>query len=162
MATLGIVEASIFFLHQYFEVDLTKEKIFADVHFTLFYVAIINAFMGCVAYALAMRVAERTWVKMEALDANHYLAIRTQFQLVKQELKKLEKSTRPEIYSTNHSLVSLIGPLLKSPAQILRLGQQSWVKGMLKEKYNELILQIKFHDLRVQFIEKNKLPSNFR
>ena len=192
-------------VNQYFEVNLEKERVFADVHFTLFFVAIINALIGCLIYFLAMRVAENTWVKMEALDTNHYIAIRQQYDQVRKQMKNIrydaavnaEKKNRKssdnssvstsslspgeiesESYPANQTptfsslssnskereknFVSTIGALLEKPANTLSFGQHNLLKGILQKKHDELLVQLRFHDLRVHFIETHDLPSNFR
>ena len=196
MSTLGIVEAAVFLLNQFFEVNLEKERIFADVHFTLFFVAIINAFMACIIYILAMIVAHQRWVKMETLDFNHYVAIRQEFDQVEAQLKSLKKRAKanidgnskndnrnsnhtysdsssfeqdwPQQNNTNNNtnkknpnLVSVIGTMMDNP-NVLRLGQHGTLLGILEKKYAGLLVQIRFHDMRVHFIETHSLPSNFR
>lgn len=192
MSTLGIVEAAVFLLNQFFEVNLEKERIFADVHFTLFFVAIINALMACIIYILAMIVAHQRWVKMETLDLEMYVAIRQEFDQVQAQLKALQKRAKANkdgnsnsnhttssdsssfeqdwsqqnnpnntTNNKNKNLVSVIGTIMENPTA-LRLGQHGTLIGILEKKYAGLLVQIRFHDMRVHFIETHSLPSNFR
>lgn len=200
MSTLGIVEATIFLLNQFFEVNLEKERIFADVHFTLFFVAIINALMACIIYILAMLVANERWVKMETLDFNHYVAIRRKFDQIESQLKAInererlfafgsgsgenanemakrtinkkaqklkshssteENSISDENDKDENTLETVIGKIMKNPSA-LKFGQYRTLKRVLERKYSNLLVQIKFHDMRVHFIEKHNLPSKFR
>ena len=171
MATLGIVEAAVFLIHQYFEVNLEKERIFADVHFTLFFVAIINALMGCIIYILAMQVAESRWVNMEALDTNHYVAIRAQFHQVQKQLRNLENPNNNNHHSTTTSMdkndefstnddTVVTNDRIVTLTQIL--GRNDMFKAVLRKKHTSLLVQLRFHDLRVHFIEKHNLPATFR
>lgn len=182
LATLGIVEATVFLIHQNFEVNLEKERIFADVHFTLFFVAIINALMGCITYILAMQVAESRWVKMEALDTNHYVAIRSQFHQVQKQMKKIESKNkrfrkynnnhqtpttddaRTDTFAANHEAPTNHEPSnLKQKVSLIEIwGAHDMFKGVLRKKYANLLVQLRFHDLRVHFIEKHSLPAKFR
>ena len=178
MSTLGIVEATIFLVNQFFEVNLEKERIFADVHFTLFFVAIINALMACIIYILSMKVAHERWVKMETLDFNHYVAIRQEFDQVEAQLKNLQKriefnrgdtdNDEPQDHhernisnNSSRSLVSVFGTLMERP-NALKLGQHGTFIALLERKYSDLLVQIRFHDMRVHFIEKHDLPKSFR
>lgn len=180
VSTLGIVEATIFLVNQFFEVNLEKERIFADVHFTLFFVAIINALMACIIYLLSMMVAHQRWVKMETLDFNHYVAIRQEFDQVEAQMKRLRRgvefnrtdtdtndSSTPQYHDDNRdagnggTLITNIGKMMDKP-NALKLGQHGTFIAILDRKYSELIVQIRFHDMRVHFIEKHNLPKNFR
>ncbi len=58
LSTLGIVEASVFILHEYYDgFILTTEAVFAQVHFTLFFVVIFNAVMSMLLFLSSKRVA---------------------------------------------------------------------------------------------------------
>ena len=156
VSTLGIVEATIFLVHQFFEVNLEKERIFADVHFTLFFVAIINALMACIIYILSMVVAHQRWVKMETLDFNHYVAIRQEFDQVEAQLKTLhkrmgkiirddtERDDLSDVSSSNEKtrkdgkFINVIGTMVEKP-YLLTLGQQGTLKAILEKKYSDLI-----------------------
>ena len=190
MATLGIVEATVFLIHQNFEVNLDKERIFADVHFPLFFVAIINALMGCITYILAMQVAESRWVKMEALDTNHYVAIRSQFHQVQKQMKKMENRNKKFRSYNNHdhptgaatddndsttddhvdsfaasykTSTDYEPSNLKQKVSLIEIwGAHDIFNGVLRKKYANLLVQLRFHDLRVHFIEKHNLPAKFR
>ncbi len=265
MSTLGIVEATIFTVHKYYnDLDLQKERIFADVHFTLFFVAIINALMSCIIYVLASKLAERRWVTMETLDIDHYVAFRKQFDQVQEKIDFLDnkktnatgnnndsssnstsyttgESTRngsnsnsnsnnnskqrapakskrsplsmthsergndffrdnddsydpesgqqhSELHSAtksnlssqnmkkrmnssdsnnnssqdngNTNFVSFLGTVLKKDE--LPFGQHNLIRGILEKKHAELLIRLRFHELRVHFIEKHHLKYNFR
>jgi hypothetical protein len=242
VSTLGMVEATVFIIHQYYaDLDLKKERIFADVHFTLFFVAIINALMSCILYFLSLKVAENQWVKMEALDINHYVAFRKQFDQVKAKIEimeqkkqnqggggRKERTTRrtsqhscndghheesffdntgnmdkdddyydyedqkggqkSQSYSqqqkqqksstsssstissssssttvSDKNFVAVIGKILNKPlGENLSFGHHNLLMGVLRKKYAELLIQLRFHELRVHFIEKHHLPSNFK
>ena len=192
VSTLGLVEAIVFLAHHYYDdLNLRKERIFADIHFTLFFVAIINAFMSCIIYSLASRVATNRWVKLEVLDVNHYVATRRQFDQVQKQMKIVESdhkkssgynngssnrdktnSVPTESFSVNptertknnnnDNFVTFVGTVLDKPSNTFRFGQHDVLKGILKKKHAQLLVQLRFHELRVHFIETNQLKPNFR
>ena len=248
VSTLGIVEATVFVVHQYYaDLDLKKERIFADVHFTLFFVAIINALMSCILYFLSLQIAENRWVKMEALDIHHYVAFRKQFDQVKAKIEIMEQkqqqqqqvgererttsrtshrdsndshheesfldnagnldkdddyydyedqlggqqshsrprsqqrqqkqpkasslsstttassSSSSSTTASDKNFVAIIGNMLNKPlGDNISFSQHNLLMGILQKKYAELLIQLRFHELRVHFIEKHHLPSNFK
>jgi len=56
LATLGVVEFFIFLAHKYYkDLNIAEELIFAQVHFTLFYTALINAFQSVILAFFVIR-----------------------------------------------------------------------------------------------------------
>jgi len=85
---------------------------------------------------------------MEAIDLDHYVAVRKQFESVNKDLKELMMN-----YSSS----------AESKGKLLhRFWKSTVTKMMLHRKRNELLTQVRFHDMRVHFIESHKLPHNFR
>ncbi len=181
VSTLGLVEAIIFLAHHYYpDLDLEKERIFADVHFTLFFVAIINALMSCIIYSIASRVAKNRWTKLEVLDTNHYLAFRQQFAQVTKKMEELEEDDKHkydpayqrrkklkqqrESFQDNPNkddFITFVGTALDQSSN-MRFGQADHLRNLLKKKHAELLVQLRFHELRVHFIETHSLKANFK
>jgi hypothetical protein len=186
VATLGMVEFFIFLLHKYYEdLDIAKEQVFANVHFTLFYTAVLNAFQSVILAFLTMRISHRMWVQTETLELNHYVEIREEFELVSAQLEQLKykpgsgsstSGETPEVEDEQHPKSS------KQPAKIAGGGDSEFVfefsiKGVrklfgrlldrikyprIKSKHDQLLVQIRFHELRVHFLQAYKLPLKLR
>jgi len=191
LSTLGIVEATVFVIHHYFKINVAVELVFAEVHFTLFFVAIINAIMNSLLYFFSHQVAYRQWVRMEAIDLDHYVAIRKQFDAIQGQLELTKEENRRKISKDSSSrqlaksqrrrLVKFEAHLndnceveTDAPSNIqpsmtesTTLGTRlSILKSKLKKrmdwKYRQLLVQVKFHELRVHFIEVNNLDPKFK
>jgi len=203
LSTLGIVEATVFLLHKYYKnLDLETERVFAEVHFTLFFVVIFNAIMSILLYFLASRVARNQWVRMEAIDIDHYVAVRQSYEKVQEELEHLTTKTvkttkndheakkNKKIVMKNSSRMvsfdlrddehehdnqhvqenkretaetaeneSILQRIAAFPTKIWR---HYFLVRLFKKREKELLVQVRFHELRVHFIESYKLPPNFR
>lgn len=175
LSTLGIVEALVFIIHKYYvgpSSILQTERVFGEVHFTLFFVVIINAVMSTLLYLLSTRVANSQWVRMENIDLDHYVAVRRQFEDVDKKLKILktrqERRKGKKDYMTTNVRDS---DAIPDETEMREHGVKTmfeifWTqivtKKLLKRRQKELLLQVRFHELRVHFIESNNLPGNFR
>jgi hypothetical protein len=185
VATLGIVEFLLYLIGEYHkDYDKSKKGVFADVHFLLFYTAIINAILSAVLFCITSQYSYRIWVKTEMLELNHYVEIREEFQIVKDQLesKRLQqdrhlerKVNRSSAISTSSSESSFpkakIDKLRNRPIQnnnevaedVVRLKYiVEWIREKykypeLKQRYNDLLLQIRFHELRIHFLQAYKL-----
>ena len=90
VSTLGLVELCIWILLTYWEsIDIPKEKVFAKVHFTLFYTAMFNAFQTVALAVGSMHVSRQLWVKTETLELHHYVELREEFQTIQAQLDEL-------------------------------------------------------------------------
>ena len=192
------MEAVIFILHKYWkELNIQVEMVFAEVHFTLFFVVIINAIMSMLLYFLASRVANSQWVRMEAIDLDHYVAVRKEYDdsnrkletlEVNRSLKQSKKSATGNHYHHQRSVSfetrnintrnhdGNLSTLEESSPNFNDLDNNEgnnnnlmvWFwdyyvkRSLLKRKQHELLVQVRFHELRVHFIESNQLPPNFR
>ena len=166
MATLGIVELFIYLLHKYYKnLSNPRYKVFSDVHFALFYTAIFNAFQSVVLAICTMRVSTRRWVKTENLDLDHYVEIREEFERVQDKLRSVVGDANFE----NGFGVS--GVNRDSPDQNPSGSFFGWIRSrivmrllypQLKTKYINLLIQVKFHQLRLHFVEEHKLPLHFK
>ena len=75
--------------HYYGDMNKNVKQVFAKVHFTLFYVAIINALMSCLLYFCAMHFANKHWIRLETVDVDHYVAIRKKFDALEEQLNNM-------------------------------------------------------------------------
>jgi len=162
LATLGIVEAIIYLWIHYHDISdtlLLKERCFAEVHFTIFFVAIINAMQSGILYLFSLHVAEQQWTRIEALDIDHYVAIRREYEVVDAKLLKFEEKINRtlgrETNANNRDLYETDGNWIVNCFEYLRYSS-------IKKKHKRLLVQVRFHELRVHFIELNKLHHKFR
>jgi hypothetical protein len=142
-----MVELFIFLLHKYYSnLNVARELVFADVHFTLFFTALFNAFQSVSVAMVATRVSNRLWVKTEDLELDHYVEIREEFDRVSQQLYPgdHDETTRPGVYQQLRNMgVSLLFPRMRG-------------------RYLELLVQVRFHQLRLHFLEGNNLPVTLK
>ncbi|GAX10661.1 hypothetical protein FisN_14Lh170 [Fistulifera solaris] len=153
LATLGIVEFMLYVLNSYYhDLDQKKYKVFADVHFALFYTAILNAFQSVILAVVSNRVAHRIWVKTEMLEVNHYVEIREEFEKVKKDIWFTASSSTAASTDGDNTRTETT----KSPS--------AWYSYPLlrRYRYNQLLLQIRFHELRMHFIDAYKLPIRLK
>lgn len=129
-----------------------REEIFAEVHFALFYTAIFNAFQSVLCAFATRQASARVWVRTEHLELDHYVEIREEFDRVSHEYH-LQRGTWNEDGKSYPSSVF-----------------QDWTANVwasirnpgLKHRYFELLVQVRFHQLRIQFLEKNQLPLTLK
>jgi len=217
VATLGIVEFFLHLLAEYYpDYDKDRKQVFADVHFLLFYTAILNALQTVLTAFATKRRSKRLWVQTEMLELNHYVEIREEFQRVKQELDRL--NNRISIISTSKSTRETSGgttreasgysesDTTKDVEELAVLPSNGvsapttdddknkrghgWMRSSnseggaefdritfgvlwkalmdqirypnLRRKYNKLLMQIRFHELRVHFLEAYDLPKKLK
>lgn len=159
VSTLGIVEAIVFLVqHYYGDMNKNVKQVFAKVHFTLFYVAIINALMSCLLYFCAMHFANKHWVRLETVDVDHYVAIRKKFDALEEQLNNMNNSS--DVNNTDMNYQSSNSSNGKSTAAN-PLNQPNY-RHLLNAKYRKLLVQVRFHELRLHFIESNGLDPRFR
>lgn len=164
MATLGLVELFVFLLLRYYDLkNKERKEIFAEVHFALFYTAIFNAFQSVLCAFATRRVSDRLWVQTEHLELDHYVEIREEFDRVSTEYHS-QRGTLDEASGKS-------GPPSSSSSS--RLGSKrcrSWLRDAwssirnpgLRSRYLELLVQVRFHQLRLQFLENNHLPLTLK
>lgn len=183
LTTLGIVEFCVFLLQEYHTtMDKEKKDVFGAVHFALFYTAIFNAFQSVVLCFISTRVSHRMWVQTEALELNHYVEVREEFERVELALKNNRSSSNQTSSRSLGEGSESVGPdetrarsahpdskdyhseyvfeaswkgiisLFGKMGDLLRYPQ-------LTRRYNQLLLQVRFHELRVHFLEANNLPA---
>jgi hypothetical protein len=188
VATLGIVEFLLHIVAEYHEdYDKSKKQVFADFHFLLFYSAILNAFQSVLLAFWATRISRKIWVETEMLELNHYVEIREEFQIVKEELESMRRSrgksnnnkktlnqstqnttTKNDNSSNNtdddnnrmhhHELAEdMVGI-----ANLWQTAMDRFRYPALKRRYDALLLQIRFHELRIHFLQSYKLPLKLK
>jgi len=135
VSTLGIVELVVWLLQSYASsIYYTDQKaVFAKVHFALFYTAVFNAGQTALVAFFAGRHSAFEWVKTEMCELNHYVEIREEFDRVRTKLGELEMGW---------------------------LGRLRHPK--LQHKYNRLLVQVRFHELRVHFLQAYDLPLKLK
>lgn len=154
MATLGIVELLIFLLHKYYSnLNVARELVFADVHFTLFFTALFNAFQSVSVAMVATRVSNRLWVKTEDLELDHYVEIREEFDRVSHQL--YPGDDHDENNNNNNNTMISMGKQLRNIGVSLLFPR-------LRARYVELLVQVRFHQLRLHFLEGNNLPLTLK
>jgi hypothetical protein len=161
LTSLGIVSAVLYLIHIYSAKPMNEKavKLFEDIHYVLFFVAIINAIQCCVLYYLAMRVADKNWVQVENIDIDHYVAIRQRFIKICSELKEnVSVSTRRSSQTSSILTILNQGILTTFKKNLYDFFRHP----RLLFKYRKLLVQIRYHELRVKLIEAHKLPPKFR
>jgi hypothetical protein len=143
VATLGIVEFAVFVVMKYFD-DISKKKkeVFSDVHFGLFYTVVINAFQSSLTAIFTNYVSHQLWVRTEQLELDHYVEIREEYDRMSPLIGEHDARSRVEKCVRNCYL------------SIRRPG--------LRRRYNNLRIQVRFHELRLQFLETHQLPLNLK
>jgi hypothetical protein len=143
------VEVVIWIIITYYEgLDDKKYYLFAKVHFALFYTAIFNAFQSVMVAICATHESKKLWIATETLELNHYVEIREEFQNVKEELDGLRHHQNRENLFDGESWVDSCTDTLRFPH--------------LRRKYDRLLLQVRFHELRVHFLQAYSLPLNMK
>ena len=131
---------------------IEKEIIFAEIHFMLFYTTIFNAIQSCLVAYGSKRISKNLWVKSEAMDLEHYAAIRREFDVLDRKFKRSEKEDFSEGF--------------------LSYGVRKWKRIILKlfhfirspilvRNYSAMNVVVRFHEMRNRFISENKLPMEF-
>jgi hypothetical protein len=192
VATLGFVEVLLHMISEYYEkYDAAKKQVFGDVHFLLFYTAIINAFQTVVTASVTLRVAQTQWVTTELLELNHYVELREEFDVISRELLQLHQSTtaatantaspandqstsshyysaRAQPSATLSTMTLLEDPLApqyeisrRSVVSFWQFIQDSIRYPTVRRKYDALLAQVRFHELRMHFLTSYELPLTF-
>ncbi|GKY98101.1 hypothetical protein MPSEU_000767900 [Mayamaea pseudoterrestris] len=176
----------------YDNLNVAKEQVFAKVHFCLFYTALLNAFQSILLAATSLQIARKLWVQTERLELNHYVELREEFDRVHAQLglhkrrnrrkesshsdgsngnNVIESATERPQYTTL-SLASYVCSVLhlqiRNRFQSKHHDQQHHRPHhhhqypLLHRKYRRLLVQVRFHELRVQFLQAYKLPLSLK
>jgi len=154
LSTLGIVESIIFLVMKYNSSKgfIEKETVFAQFHFMLFYTTIFNAIQSCMVAYGSKRISKNLWVKSEAMDLDHYAAIRREFVILDKKFKSNDVEDIAEGF--------------------LSYGLRNWKRIFVKvvhfvrspiqaRNHNAMNVVVRFHEIRHRFIEENDLPPQF-
>lgn len=151
MAILGIVEWMVHLYYVYGGKDYYEKAdlvaMFTDVHYLLFYTAIFNAIQSLILFLGCRRKTQDWWVKTEELQLHHYIELRNEFERLKVMLN-MQRDPMSEEIVTLRSAWMFIRKYLSHPVSA--------------HKYHQLLVQVRFHELRINFIHANKLPLNIR
>lgn len=143
LATLGIVEFAVFLLIKYYDdLDKDKKEVFGDVHFALFYTAVFNAIQSTLTALFTRSASNRLWVRTEQLELDHYVEMREEYDRVQSVISSHECRNRLEKWLRN----------------VLLFVRRPGLRG----KFNSLRIQVRFHELRLQFLEAHNLPLNLK
>jgi len=167
VAILGVVEFLIWLILSYYpEYDKGRKEVFAQVHFALFYTAIFNALQTLLVASLVGRISRKLWVQTEALDLSSYVEIREEFDRINVQASELRKSTYDEQEEPTNNTNNIDGDVSLSPIQKLGREWRRFVYGLsrpaLKRRYDQLLVQVRFHELRIHFIEAYDLPKGIQ
>jgi len=151
LAILGIVEWMVWIVQKYWKSgkDLYKSELgqtFTQIHWFLFFTAIVNATLCSILYRCCSWQTQRWWVKTEDLEINHYVELREEFDKAQLE--------RGHNLSDDKQTLSL-GKALKGIIRFCRNPKKEHL-------YKRLLIQVRFHELRIRFINANKLPLTFK
>jgi len=164
LTTLGIVEFVIYLMHKYHEnFNYQMEAIFVDVHFMLFYTAVFNAAYSCCVRILSGYRTDRSWVKLENIDVDHYIGIRKEFDRLESELKSTGRNWQSSRLTANFSNSSEIRETTccESFREVMQDLAFKIRYPLLSRRYNELFYLVRFHELRAHFLDSNNLPPKF-
>lgn len=169
VSTLGIVEFAVWIMQSYIAYDKTKKAVFADVHFGLFYTAVLNAIQTCLVAFFATRVAMYQWCRTETLELNHYVEVREEFDRIRRKLERIHNGGK------KGGKEGAAGGDADADAEAVIEGDDAfdvhptfvgiWDRirhPYLKSKYNQLLVQVRFHELRVHFLQTYNLPLKFK
>lgn len=172
LATLGFVELAVHWLQTYSTaIDKEKKAVFADVHFLLFYTAVFNAFQAAILAFACGRVSRELWIKTEDLELDHYVEIREEFDRIHEKLYGADdpRSSFSKKKSFANSIRNFSGAYgspneggLASAKRISLGAIYTVIFPRLKAKYNQLRVQVRFHELRVHFLQSYNLPSKMK
>jgi len=156
VATLGIVEFVVFLIQKYYAgLDKSQKAVFADVHFMLFYCALFNALQSVLLAVTSYRVANRMWVRTEQLELDHYIEIREEFERVDAILYPHDQRAVPRsefVFEFN----------MKGLAKLWERTYRFMRYPILSRRHADLLVQVRFHALRVHFLKANELPLQLK
>ncbi len=162
LTTLGIVECVIYLLHKYWEqFNIAYEVVFIDIHFMLFYTAVINAIQSSLVRVLTTRLTNKQWTMTEDIDIYHYVAIRKEFDRLEQQFQ-LDSSiptSVPGDSSADQGFFPTNQNYLRNTLRDIAFRIRHPYKSSRKKA---LIVPVRFHELRAHFIESNNLPQKFK
>lgn len=160
VATLGIVEFVVFLIQKYYAgLDKAQKEVFADVHFMLFYCALFNALQSVLMAVTSYSVANRLWVRTEQLELDHYIEIREEFERV-DAILFADAQTQPSQRVPASEFVFEYN--LRSIRKLWERFYRFVRYPILSQRHADLLVQVRFHDLRLHFLKANELPLQLK
>ena len=151
LSILGVVEFVVYLILKYAKnIDKAKKEVFADVHFAFFYTAILYAIQSVIVALVTRKHSKRLWILPEELELHHYVEIREEFERVQTKF-----FPKDEIDGTSTTGSSSLGKFFHRLIQNIR-------HPGLRARYLNLLIQVKFHQLRIHFLEGNNLPTTLK
>ena len=147
---------ALYLMHKYWEsFNYHVEATFVDVHFTLFYTALFNALQGCLIRIIAGWRTDR-WMQTEDIDVGHYVAIRKEYDRVDRKLNAIDGIEEFEnVTLSDKTYWDMLQAACKRAKNRFRHPH-------LSRRRNELLVPIRYHELRTHFLETNDLPPSFK
>ena len=125
----------------------------------LFYTAIFNALQSCCVRLLAGHRTDRAWVKTEDIDIGHYVAIRKEFDRLESELNRAHSpTTNSDDDDANYQSSSSWKSFKEAVSDLVFTIRHPH----LSRRREQLLVPIRFHELRAHFIDSNNLPPKFK
>jgi hypothetical protein len=112
--------------------------------FALFYTAVLNALQSVLLAFVTTKASARLWVRTEHLELDHYVEIREEFDRVQEQL-----------FDHDDDAQIGRGKLIHETIRSLR-------SRALRGRMNELLVQMRFHELRLHFLESHDLPLTLK
>lgn len=188
LSILGIVEVLLYLMEKYSTniAFLHGENyyVFADVHFALFYTACFTAVQSIILAFIANGVSRRIWVQTEALELFHYVELREEFDRVRASMEASKIPKKAPGISSSHSSFGIDHSDINHPRKSSIIHMESrdnfydkssqglrqlgliilyWLKNpRLKNQYHDLLVQVRFHQLRVHFLQAYDLPPKLK
>ena len=138
--------------------NVAREMVFAGVHFALFYTALFNAFQSVILAMLSSRISNRAWVVTEHLELDHYVELREEFDRVQAKLRYAG------INDEEHDEGQPLG--FDYTWKSIRRAVRNLIVGIryprLRSKNASLLVQIRFHQMRLKILEDNDLPVSIK
>lgn len=184
-----MVEFFLFILQEYHpDLNYDKKEVFGDVHFALFYTAIFNSLQSMILAFAVRRISKRMWIRAEELELGHYVEVREEFERVSQRVEEIRAKRRavlhpaqnqssPSTSSCEHEDGENDATKRNSGKRhlnsILGFNDGSWRDifyrlwdllryPQLMQQYNSLLIQVRFHELRVHFLQAYNLPPKLK
>ncbi len=155
----------------------------------LFYTAVFNAIQSVLVRIVSARRTDRAWVQTEDIDIGHYVAIRKEFDRVDNELKQVERQLdheeegigkdggneppeRPRLgvprneneqqQQEQQQSVSFLASVRDYFREAINDLSLRFRHPQLSHRKRELLVPLRFHELRAHFIDTNNLPPKFK
>eukprot|EP00542_Grammatophora_oceanica_P020144 CAMPEP_0194027918 /NCGR_PEP_ID=MMETSP0009_2-20130614/1952_1 /TAXON_ID=210454 /ORGANISM="Grammatophora oceanica, Strain CCMP 410" /LENGTH=1205 /DNA_ID=CAMNT_0038667123 /DNA_START=99 /DNA_END=3716 /DNA_ORIENTATION=+ len=162
LSTLGIVEAGVHVVLSYLpSLDSKGKKVFADVHFLIFFIAVFNALMCVILAYFSTNVSHQLWVVAEQLELGHYVEAREEFDRIDAKLNEVDRAVTASTRESTTAESSFNFDWI-SMRKLWRTIKLTIRRPVLKNRHRRLLMQIRFHELRVHFLRRNGLTLKLK